>query len=109
MSALTELTAQHFKGPEYHGDHITCDLPRKGDRVWVKSKETKGLRFHKLVEGYATVKLHYHYDGCSIQLEMDDGSDAVVFPDMGDDIVPIDSGPPSVLDRAAAIYRSQHQ
>jgi hypothetical protein len=67
-------------------------------------EEETGLRFHKLVEGNATVSLHYHYDGCSIQLEMDDGSVAVVFPALGDDIMPIDAPPPSVLDRAAAIY-----
>jgi hypothetical protein len=64
VSGLTELTAQNFKGPEYHGDHITCDLPRKGDRVWVRSRKRGYFQFRKPVEGNATVKLHWHYDGC---------------------------------------------
>ena len=44
MSPLSELTAKHFKGPEYHFRHLTCDLPVDGARVWVKSKgQTFGL------------------------------------------------------------------
>jgi hypothetical protein len=109
VSALTEMTAEHFKGPRYDGDYITCDLPLKGARVWVRSRKPKGLTFHKLVEGNATVLIHWHYDGCTIDVEMDDGTRAAVFPALGDDIVPIGAEPASVLDRAAAIYRSQHQ
>jgi hypothetical protein len=105
VSALTELTAKHFKGPRLVDDgYITCDLPLKGARVWVRSKLRGGLVFHKLAEGNATVVRHWHYDGCTIDVEMDDGTSAAIFPSMGDDIVPIDPRPASVLDRAAAIY-----
>jgi hypothetical protein len=106
VSALTELTAKHFAGPEYDSTGIECDLPIKGDRVWVRSKIRTGLWFLPLLEGNATVQIHWHYDGCSIEVEMDDGTRETIFPTMGDDILPIDSGPASVLDRAAAVYAS---
>jgi hypothetical protein len=109
VSALTDLTAQHFRGPEYHDDHITCDLPLKGARVWVKSYKRGALQFHKLVEGNATVLIHWHYDGCTLDVEMDDGTRSAIFPALGDDIIPMGAAPASVLDRAAAMYRSQHQ
>jgi hypothetical protein len=76
----SELTLKHFKGPEHHFTHISCDLPVDGARVWVRSPN---------VEGNATVRIHWHYEECVLDVEMDDGSRVSIHPPFGDDVVPI--------------------
>jgi hypothetical protein len=94
--SLSDLTARHFKGPRYEFTHITCDLPVDGARVWVRSKA---------VEGNATIRIHWHYEGCVLDVEMDDGSRRSIHPSFGDDVTPT-TEPPTVLSGVVATYKS---
>lgn len=98
---LSPATSEHFQGPDDHGTHITCDLPCSGARVWVRSAENRcGAHLDKRVEGNATVRTHWHYDGCVLDVDMDDGTKAAVYPDFGDDVVPLARrAEPTVLKR----------
>jgi hypothetical protein len=93
----SELTLKHFKGPEYHFDHISCDLPVEGARVWVRSSS---------VEGNATVRIHWHYEDCVLDVDLDDGRRVSIHPPFGDDVVPIIE-PWTVLSGAAIAYKAK--
>jgi hypothetical protein len=108
--SFSARTAKHFEGPDYAAvsGKIVCDLPRDGARVWVRSTKRSGWAFgaNDVIEGNATVRIHWHYDGCVLDVDMDDGTEMSIHPEFGGDIVPLpDDTPVDLIRLVAAGYR----
>ena len=91
-NGLSPRTAEHFQGPDWRA----------------VSDKRSGLVFHAghPIEGAATVRVHWHYDGCVLDVDMDDGTKTAIHPDMGDDVVPLPQDTPvDLMALVASAYR----